>query len=98
MSKSGGFIMKETLIRIKRGEQQLFLGILENYLSLVYLSARRTLSEDDSVEVTFKIFTSLYKKILKFKFWNNADTFILKNLDYFASKNGFTLYQDYLDK
>jgi hypothetical protein len=90
--------MKETLIRIKRGEQQLFLGILESYLSLVYLSARRTLSENDSIEVTFKIFTNLYKKIQKFKFWNNADTFILKNLDYFASKNGFTLYQDYLGK
>ncbi len=72
--------MREILLRIKRGELQLFNDILNEYLPLVYNSVAKSLSRKEADKITVDIFIDLYKKIQNYHIWNNPDTFIEKNI------------------
>jgi len=76
----GGIPLREILLRIKRGELQLFNDILNEYLPLVYNSVAKSLSRKEADKITVDIFIDLYKKIQNYHIWNNPDTFIEKNI------------------
>ncbi len=93
-----GVFMKEILTRIKRGEIQLFVNLLEKYLSMVYLSARKNMNEEDASRATINIFSKLFKKIQKYRFWQNAEIFVTNNLIKLADEYKIDLDDNYLEQ
>jgi len=89
--------MREILNRIKRGELQLFLNLVNAYLSQVYFSARDNYTEEEAIIHAKDIFLKLYDKVLNYIFIFDAQNYIDNNLEKIASKKGISLKGKYLD-
>ncbi|MFP4457707.1 MAG: hypothetical protein ACLFPS_08615 [Clostridia bacterium] len=89
--------MREIINRIKRGELQLYLSLVETYVSLVYFSARDTYTEDEAINLTKEIFTQLYDKVLNYIFIYDAQNYIDNNLEKISSKKDVSLKRKYFD-
>jgi hypothetical protein len=85
--------MREVLLRIKRGELNLFNDILNFYLDKVYNSILISNSDCNVSKVTKATFINLYKKINKYHFWNNPESFIENNIKKYLKKHNVT-YQE----
>ena len=78
--------MREQLLRIKRGELQLFLPLIESSIGHVYAAAKRDLNEDKVDEAVQDVFVRLYNDIIKRYRWQNAERFLQKSLIRACSK------------
>ncbi len=89
--------MKEVLNRIKRGELQLYITILDKYLGVVYNSALMDFDEEESIEITKDVFLKLYSKITNYVSFFDANTYLLKNIKRIAKKKGISLNEKYIE-
>ncbi len=72
--------MRETLLRIKRGELNLFGNILNDYLPRIYYSVLSSKPSADVNNITVKIVSNLYDKISRYHFFINPNSFIDNSL------------------
>ncbi len=89
--------MREILNRIKRGELQLYLSLVQTYLAEVYFSARDSHDEEEAIRLTRNIFTKLYDKVLSYIFIFDAKSYIENNLEKISSKQGVPLRKKYFN-
>ncbi len=88
--------MREILNRIKRGELQLYLTLVEAYLKQVYFSVKDDFTDEEAVSITKDIFVKLYDKVLSYIFIFNAQNYVDNNLEKIALKKGVILKKKYL--
>ena len=90
--------MKEVLNRIKRGELQLYITVIENFLGYVYNSALENNNEETAMKLTRELFLKLYDKVMRYVPVFNAEEYISKNIEALAIKKGIGLNETYLNE
>ncbi len=91
--------MKETLRRIKLGQIQLFVNILDEYLSMIYLSALESVTSDETASrITIDIFTKLFGRIQNYKFWQDAEDFLTSSFEKLAKEYKISLNKVHFGK
>ncbi len=72
--------IKEDLKRIKRGELQLFVPIVEQFLDSVYNTAQDKFGPEQAEFIVANVFKKLYISIVRYYYWQNPERFIHRSL------------------